>query len=102
MAIASHNHDVLKILQKLERDFLKLHAMVKIVDESGNVDFKYKLKDVAKNEETQSEALPIARKLGMPEEILAYALHAKDRIKQKLTRDGAALSLSQQPAGQSA
>jgi len=78
LAIATHNHDVLQVLRELEKDLLKAYTLkIRIDEESGGVDFSYELEELEEGEMTFSEAIAVARTLGMPEEILRTAEELK-------------------------
>ncbi|EKD28818.1 MAG: hypothetical protein ACD_79C00193G0001 [uncultured bacterium] len=81
LAIASHNHDVLQILQYLEKDYAKLYGLKFEIDGTGKPIFDYLIKALNIGEITSSEAIPAARAKGMPEEILKTAEEEKEKIK---------------------
>jgi len=65
MAIASHNHDALDILQKTMADFIKSYHPKTHFDDKGEIHFDYKIEDGHEI----SRAIDVARKLGLPKEI---------------------------------
>jgi len=82
LAIASHNHDVINYLRNLEKELLKAYTMKIQIDEKGLVAFDHKLRELQPGERSFSDAIPVARTLGMPEEILLIAEELKERAIQ--------------------
>ncbi|MFC2149840.1 hypothetical protein ACFLQ8_03965, partial [Candidatus Auribacterota bacterium] len=81
LAIASHNHDVLQVLRELEEDLLKSYTLDTKIDKDGKPKFSYKLVKPGEEEIIVSHAIPVARSLGMPEEVLKIAEEVKERIR---------------------
>ncbi|MBF0385788.1 MAG: hypothetical protein HQL27_07945, partial [Candidatus Omnitrophica bacterium] len=100
MAIASHNHDVLKTLQGLENNFMRTFTLDFEKKEDGKIKFNYSIREMGKDEESSSYAVEVARTLGMPEEVLTAAervlssLHPEDKTaaQNQIQADPAQLS----------
>jgi DNA mismatch repair ATPase MutS len=73
LALASHDHDVSLVLEKLEKGYIKRHTMDTEITPDNTVKFNYILKPVEEGVKVSSEAIRVARSLGFPEEILQLA-----------------------------
>jgi DNA mismatch repair ATPase MutS len=70
LAIASHNHDALDALEKINPQHIKAYHFDTHFDEKGEIQFDYKM---APGHEL-SQAIAVAKKLGLPQEIIDIAL----------------------------
>ncbi|MFH1709592.1 MAG: hypothetical protein ABH860_00795 [bacterium] len=73
MALASHNHDALNVLQEVQADLIKSYHFKTHFDENGELHFDYQMADG----HDLSHAIDVAKKLGLPKEIIDLA----ERIK---------------------
>jgi DNA mismatch repair ATPase MutS len=71
--LATHNHDVVNILRNIEKDYLQAYTIDTEIDKNGKVKFNHIVRKMKPEERSFSDAIPVARTLGLPEEILQLA-----------------------------
>jgi DNA mismatch repair ATPase MutS len=80
LTMATHNHDVINKLRKLEKEYIEACTLDVKIDENSKVTFDYKLRKLQEYEWSGSLGVEVAKTLGMPVEIIEMA----ERIKRGL------------------
>jgi DNA mismatch repair ATPase MutS len=69
--LATHNHDVVNNLRNIEKDFLKAYTIDTTI-ENGLIKFDHTVRKMKADERSFSEAILVAKTLGMPEKVIKF------------------------------